>query len=63
VWELKNRDLGKYKATGHPIRFSKTPVQAKSGAPSLGEHSERLLIEFGYTDKEIAQLKTDGIVK
>jgi len=63
VWELENRDLGKYKATGHPIRFSQTPVVPKHGAPALGEHSEALLEEFGYGKGEIAALKTSGVVK
>jgi crotonobetainyl-CoA:carnitine CoA-transferase CaiB-like acyl-CoA transferase len=63
VWELENRDLGKYKASGHPIRFSKTPVTPKRGAPALGEHSEQLLREFGYGAADIAHFKDKGIVK
>ena len=35
VWQLENRDIGTYKASGHPIRFSRTPVQPGKGAPSL----------------------------
>jgi crotonobetainyl-CoA:carnitine CoA-transferase CaiB-like acyl-CoA transferase len=63
IWELDNRDLGKYKATGHPIRFSATPVVPTKGAPALGEHSDRVLDQFGYTRSEIAALKAGGIVK
>jgi formyl-CoA transferase len=63
VWDLENRDLGKYKASGHPIRFSKTPAQPKHGAPSLGEHSEPVLEEFGYSAAEITALKQQGVVK
>jgi len=63
VWELENRDVGKYKSTGHPIRFSETPVLSTKGAPSLAEHSESILKEFGYSDKEIVQLKATAVVK
>jgi len=63
MWELDNRDLGKYKATGNPIRFSKTPVQPKSGSPVLGEHSEQVLQTFGFDSEEIAALKQSGTVK
>ena len=63
IWELENRDVGKYKATGHPIRFSQTPVAPTTGAPVLGEHSENVLREFGYSDKEIAELRANAVVK
>ncbi len=63
MWELSNRELGAYKAPGHPIRYSKTPVQAGKGAPTKGEDSEALLAELGYAADEIARLKEAGIVK
>jgi crotonobetainyl-CoA:carnitine CoA-transferase CaiB-like acyl-CoA transferase len=63
IWELDNRDLGKYKATGHPIRFSKTPVQPRGGAPVLGEHSDAVLRRFGFSAEEISAFKRAGIVK
>lgn len=63
IWELKNRDLGKYKATGHPIRFSKTPVKPGKGAPTLGEHTDAVLLRAGYDAEEIAEFKVAKIVK
>ena len=63
VWELENRDLGKYRTSGHPIRFLKTPAVSGKGAPALGEDTAAVLREFGYADEAIARLKADGIVK
>jgi len=63
VWDLNNRDLGRYKASGHPIRFSKTPVRPGKGAPVFGEHSDALLREFGYSDSEITAFRASGVVK
>ena len=63
VWELENRDLGKYKASGHPIRFLKTPVLPGRGAPALAEDTATVLRQFGYDDEEISRLKAAGIVK
>jgi CoA:oxalate CoA-transferase len=63
IWELENRDLGKYKASGNPIRFLKTPIKPKHGAPGLGEHSETVLLEFGYAPEEIGKLKASGVLK
>ena len=63
MWDLSNQELGRYKAPGHPIRFSKTPVRPGKGAPTRGEDSESLLAEVGYTADEISRLKGAGIVK
>jgi len=62
IWELQNGDLGTYKATGHPIRFSETPVKPGSGAPTRGEHSVSVLKAFGYSEEDIEQLAQQGIV-
>lgn len=63
VWELDNRDIGSYKASGHPIRFLKTPVLPGKGAPSLGEHTEAVLREAGYGADELVQLRTAGVIR
>ncbi len=63
VWELENRDLGPYKASGHPIRFQKTPVLPGKGAPSLGEHTVAVLQEFGFNADQVAQLKADRAIR
>ncbi|HEY0821003.1 MAG TPA: CaiB/BaiF CoA-transferase family protein [Rhizobacter sp.] len=63
VWELHNRDLGSYKASGHPIRFSRTPVNPGRGAPSLGEHTEALLAEAGYPAQDVDRLKAARVVR
>ncbi len=62
IWELGNRDLGKYKASGHPIRFLKTPALPGRGAPALGEDTAAVLRQLGHGDEEIARLKAAGIV-
>jgi len=63
IWEVGNRDLGKYKTSGHPIRFLKTPAVPGKGAPVLGEDTASVLRQFGYRDEEIERLKAAGIVK
>jgi crotonobetainyl-CoA:carnitine CoA-transferase CaiB-like acyl-CoA transferase len=63
IWELENRDLGTYKASGNPIRFTRTPVLPGRGAPALGEHTDQVLKDFGHSEAEIASLKARGIVK
>lgn len=63
IWELHNRDLGNYKASGHPVRFSKTPAVPGRGAPSLGEDSDSVLRQLGYADGDIAGLRAAGVIR
>jgi crotonobetainyl-CoA:carnitine CoA-transferase CaiB-like acyl-CoA transferase len=63
MWALHNRELGDYRAPGHPIRYSKTPVQPGKGAPVLGQDSAAVLADAGLGADEIARLLAEQIVK
>lgn len=54
---------GKVKIPGYPVHFSESWAQTTSAAPELGEHTEEVLMGLGgYTEKEIAQLKEEGVI-
>ncbi|MFX1365316.1 MAG: CaiB/BaiF CoA transferase family protein [Promethearchaeota archaeon] len=63
IWDLENSEHGAYKMIGHPIKFSKTPVKPRKGAPTLGEDSVSVLEQFGFTKKEITEFKKQSIIK
>jgi len=43
--------------------FSKACAETRSGAPEPGEHTEAVLTDLGgYSEKEIAQLKDEGVI-
>ena len=44
-----------------PSRWSRTPPEVRCLAPHLGEHSEELLAEAGYTREEISALIDSGV--
>jgi len=46
----------------HPIRFSSTPASIRMPAPTLGQHTEELLMELGYSGLEAAALREAGAV-
>jgi crotonobetainyl-CoA:carnitine CoA-transferase CaiB-like acyl-CoA transferase len=43
-------------------RFVGEPVVAPTGAPRLGEHTDAVLRDLGYSDTELADLRDRGIV-
>ena len=47
---------GTFRALNQPFRLSAAPVAAKPFAAALGEHTETILAELGYTPAEIAAL-------
>jgi crotonobetainyl-CoA:carnitine CoA-transferase CaiB-like acyl-CoA transferase len=42
--------------------MSGTPLDPKRRAPLLGEHTDDVLAEAGYSSDEIEQLRSSGIV-
>ena len=45
-----------------PIRLSETPGAIRGRAPLLGEHTEAILAEIGYTTADVARLRDQGVV-
>jgi succinate---hydroxymethylglutarate CoA-transferase len=63
ILEENHRGLGPIKMLKFPFNFSKTPVSsARNAAPSLGEHSQEVLEEYGYSPEEIAQLRKEKVI-
>lgn len=50
-----------FRTVGSPIQFSRTPSAIKR-TPMLGEHSNQVLDEIGYTGAEIQQLRNEGVI-
>ena len=44
------------------VDFSESPGERRSGSPALGEHTEAVLGEFGYSPDEIAALEANGVI-
>jgi crotonobetainyl-CoA:carnitine CoA-transferase CaiB-like acyl-CoA transferase len=47
---------------GLPIKFTETPGSIERRAPLLGEHTEQILREFGFSSAEVRDLRTEATV-
>ena len=54
--------LGKIKTLGTPIKLSDTPLIPGRPSPLLGEHTEEVLREVGFSSDEVAELHLSGAV-
>jgi crotonobetainyl-CoA:carnitine CoA-transferase CaiB-like acyl-CoA transferase len=61
--DVDHPTLGKLRTLGTPIKMSETPLNPKRRAPLLGEHTDAVLIDAGYSDNEIEQLRDSGAVR
>lgn len=45
-----------------PLRLSATPVRYRSAPPMLGQHTDEVLREFGWSPREIDDLRERGVI-
>jgi len=60
--EMDHPVSGRLRQARPPARFERTPADVRSGAPRLGEHTDQILLEIGYTSRQIEVLRAAGII-
>ncbi len=62
IVELEHPALGLIKSLATPIHLADTPLVYRRHPPRLGEHSDEVAAELGYSEAEIARLRADSVL-
>jgi len=60
VVELDHPTVGRHRVLGIPVKLSGTPGAVRGPAPLLGQHTEEVLRELGYSAEEARALHDTG---
>ncbi len=60
--EVDHRVAGRIRQIGPAVKCSQTPPRIRRAAPLLGEHTEEVLVESGYTRAEIEAMAYEGVI-
>jgi crotonobetainyl-CoA:carnitine CoA-transferase CaiB-like acyl-CoA transferase len=63
VVEVEHPVAGTLKMLGSPLKLSGQPVSIRRPPPTLGQHTDQVLAEAGYTAAEITGLREAGIIR
>ena len=61
IAEVKHKTRGSYWTVGSPIKFSDMKPEI-TGSPLLGEHSDDVLAELGYTKAQVAEMHAKEVI-
>jgi formyl-CoA transferase len=61
VVEVDHPKRGKYLTVGNPIKMSDSPTDVKR-SPLLGEHTDQVLTELGFTAEEVKALRLKKVI-
>jgi formyl-CoA transferase len=62
VVEYQHPVAGSVSMVGPIIQMEKTPTTVRRAPPTLGQHNEEILVEFGYSSGEIDKLREIGAI-
>jgi crotonobetainyl-CoA:carnitine CoA-transferase CaiB-like acyl-CoA transferase len=62
IAEVEQADGPPVKMVGLPVVFSKTPGKIRNLAPEIGQHTEEVMLEAGYSWEQIEALRATGAV-
>lgn len=62
VAQLEHATIGALRVLGVPVKLSSTPGAVRTPPPRLGEHTDAVLQEFGFSAAAIADLRRQKVI-
>ncbi len=62
IQTIHHPEAGDIRVIGVPIRFSETPGTIRLAPPRVGEHTDAILSDLGYTPEQIKTLRAEGVI-
>ena len=62
IVKMDHPSAGQISLVGLPVQLNKTPGGIETLAPELGEHTEEVLLQIGYSWEDITRLKEDQVI-
>ena len=60
--ELAHVEIGSVPAVASPMRFTHAPLDIRTAGPVLGQHTDEILQEIGYSADEISTLRASSAI-
>jgi crotonobetainyl-CoA:carnitine CoA-transferase CaiB-like acyl-CoA transferase len=54
---------GRIKLVTSPVEFSENPASLRTGAPEIGQHTEEILLDLGYSWNDIGRFKDQKVIR
>jgi formyl-CoA transferase len=61
IVEVDHPTRGKYLTVGNPIKMSDSRTEV-TRSPLLGEHTEEVLVQLGYSAEQVAELRAEHVI-
>lgn len=62
VKEVDHPACGPIKLVNTPVKFSESTPGIRTPPPTLGQHTSEVLLQLGYSEAEVEEFKTKGVV-
>jgi crotonobetainyl-CoA:carnitine CoA-transferase CaiB-like acyl-CoA transferase len=59
---IEHATIGDLRVLGVPVKLSDTPGAVRTPPPRLGEHTDAVLRDFGFSDDAIADLRRQKVI-